>query len=161
MKLLVDQYMAYDRWANTRFVERLLQEPAEVLDAHVPSSFPSLRTTMLHVRDAGHVWLCRLSGAPHRWPAQDDTSLHTVMPHLQRLHDHVCGLDEEGLLAEHAYADLKGNVHRQPAWQMIMHCINHGTQHRGQLITMMRALGLAEIPANDLVVFQRSAAARG
>ena len=53
------------------------------------------------------------------------------------------------------YRDLRGNAHRQSAWQMIMHCCNHSTQHRGQLITQMRQLGLEEIPATDLVRFWR------
>jgi uncharacterized damage-inducible protein DinB len=38
---------------------------------------------------------------------------------------------------------------------MLLHCFNHSTQHRGQVITMMRTVGLVDIPANDLVVFQR------
>jgi uncharacterized damage-inducible protein DinB len=37
-----------------------------------------------------------------------------------------------------------------------LHCFNHSTQHRGQLITMMRTLGLDRIPATDLIVYQRS-----
>jgi uncharacterized damage-inducible protein DinB len=44
----------------------------------------------------------------------------------------------------------------QPAWQLILHCLNHSTQHRGQLISQMRALGMEDIPANDLVVYQRT-----
>lgn len=157
---LIRHYAAYGLWANTRFVERLANETSEVLDKPVPSSFPSLRATLLHIRDAEQVWWCRLNGVPHRWPAEDATDLATVMTHAHRFHDHVHGLGEAELLAVHAYADLRGNTFRQPAWQMIMHCINHGTQHRGQLITMMRALGLKDIPANDLVVFQRGLAAK-
>jgi uncharacterized damage-inducible protein DinB len=53
------------------------------------------------------------------------------------------------------YPDLRGNLHRQPVWQLLLHCFNHSTQHRGQVITLMRTLGLGDIPANDLVVFQR------
>jgi uncharacterized damage-inducible protein DinB len=156
MKQLIDHFAAYDSWANARFVDRLLQEPDEVLDRQVPGSFPSLRATLLHIRDAEHVWYCRLTGTRHSWPASADMDLRSVLAHGQLFHDHVLGLDEEALEVVHDYTDLKGNVHRQPAWQMIMHCCNHSTQHRGQLITMMRTLELSRIPANDMVVFQRS-----
>lgn len=150
------QYVAYGLWANTRFTDRLMQETDAVLDRPWPSSFPSLRATLLHIRDAEQVWYCRLNGVPSRWPAEPDASLDTVMVHAQRFAEHVLDLDEAAMLRVIEYADLKGRMYRQPAWQMIMHCVNHSTQHRGQLITGMRILGLGDIPPNDLVVFQRT-----
>jgi uncharacterized damage-inducible protein DinB len=39
---------------------------------------------------------------------------------------------------------------------MLMHAFNHASYHRGQAVTIMRQLSLEEIPALDLVVFQRS-----
>lgn len=149
------QYVAYGFWANTRFTERLAQETDAVLDRPWPSSYPSLRATLLHIRDAEQVWFCRLNGVPSQWPAEPDGSLETVLRHAQRFAEHVLGLDEAALLRVMEYADLKGRIHHEPAWQMIMHCVNHSTQHRGQLITGMRILGLGDIPPNDLVVFQR------
>jgi uncharacterized damage-inducible protein DinB len=156
MKQLLEQFADYDLWANTRFVERLQRESDAVLDRPVPNSFPNLRATMLHIRDAEHAWWCRLTGSPVRWPAEEDRALVTLLPHTQRLHALVHAMDPGALYAHHVYNDLRGNMHHQPAWMMLLHCLNHSTQHRGQLITMMRALGLSEIPANDLVVFQRT-----
>jgi uncharacterized damage-inducible protein DinB len=156
MEQLLEHFADYDLWANTRFVERLQRETDEVLDRPVPNSFPSLRATLLHIRDAEHVWWCRLTGTRSRWPAEEDRAIATLLPHSTRLHELVHAFDATALKAVHEYHDLRGNAHRQPAWMMLLHCLNHSTQHRGQLITMMRALGLAEIPANDLVVFQRT-----
>lgn len=156
MKTLLDQYANYGRWANERFVSRLQELPDAVLDSPVPSSFPSLRATLLHIRDAEHVWWCRLTNVTTRWPAQPEQDIATLLPHTERLRTLVHERGTNALLLEHTYTDLRGNAHTQPAWQMIMHCLNHSTQHRGQLITMMRILGLSGIPANDLVVYQRS-----
>jgi uncharacterized damage-inducible protein DinB len=47
-------------------------------------------------------------------------------------------------------------AHVQPVWQMLLHCFNHASYHRGQVVTMMRQFDLDEIPALDLVVYQRS-----
>jgi uncharacterized damage-inducible protein DinB len=138
-------------------VERLQREPDELLDRAVTSSFPSLRSTLLHIRDAENAWMHRLEGlAPVPWPAEKDRSIGTVLKYSQRLHDLVLGHDEGWLLHSVTYHDLRGNEHIQARWEMLIHCFNHGTQHRGQLITMMRTLGLSEIPANDLIVYQRS-----
>lgn len=156
IKPLLDQLAGYDLWANTRFVERLQREPAEVLDRPVPNSFPSLRATLLHIRDAENAWSCRLTGARATWPAETDTSIESLLKYTVRLRDLVIGMDEAALVSERTYQDLRGNTHIQAVWPMLMHCFNHSTQHRGQLITMMRALGLEGIPANDLVVYQRT-----
>jgi uncharacterized damage-inducible protein DinB len=153
---LLRHYAGYAHWANTRFVERLSTEPDELLDRTVASSFPSLRATLLHIRDADHAWLCRLTGAQLAWPAEPSVTLDTVVAHSSRLLAHVQALDEAAAQQVLEYKDLRGNVHAQPAWQMLLHCFNHGTQHRGQLITMMRGLGMDRIPANDMVVYQRS-----
>lgn len=153
---LLHEYAAYDHWANERFAERLSQEPDQVLDAHASSSFPSLRKTLLHIRDAECAWTCRIVGEPVRWPAEESLEIKSLLAHSLRLHDLVLGMDEAELRSERAYRDLKGNEHRSLVWRMLMHCFNHSTQHRGQLITQMRQLGLETIPANDLIVHQRS-----
>ncbi len=155
MKELLDHYARYDHWANTRFVERLQREPDEVLDRPVSSSFPSLRSTLLHIRDAENVWWGRLTGGKTTWPAEASTEIATLLPYSERLKAWVEQADEGELKRMAEYPDLRGNLHRQPVWQMLLHCFNHSTQHRGQVITLMRSVGLVDIPANDLVVFQR------
>ncbi|MBK8227881.1 MAG: DinB family protein [Flavobacteriales bacterium] len=156
MMTLLREFADYDHWANTRFVERLTEESEETLDALAPSSFPSLRKTVLHIRDAECAWTHRLQGTPVRWPAEPSMAVGTLITHCERLRELVHGMDEAGFASERAYRDLKGNEHRSPVWRMLLHCFNHSTQHRGQLITQMRMLELERIPANDLVVFQRS-----
>lgn len=153
---LIDHYAAYDLWANTLFVRRLDREPDELLDREVAGSFPSLRKTILHLRDAEAAWLCRLMGTPQRWPADDNASVGNLLTHVTRMRDHVQKLTTAAIEKIHVYKDLKGNTHHAPAWQMLMHCFNHSTYHRGQLVAMMRTLGMDEIPHSDLVVYQRS-----
>ena len=157
MPPIIEQLASYNLWANTRFTERALHGPEELIDREVSSSFPSLRATLLHIRDAENAWMHRLEGiAPVPWPAEADRSIETLPKYSTRLRDLVLGKDEDWLLGTVAYHDLRGNTHEQVRWQMLLHCFNHGTQHRGQLITMMRTLGMDGIPANDLVVYQRT-----
>ncbi|MBL7957375.1 MAG: hypothetical protein JNM49_05385 [Flavobacteriales bacterium] len=153
---LLHEYADYDLWANERFVERLGRESDSVLDAHAPSSFPTLRRTLLHIRDAECAWACRIAGEPVRWPAEPSLEVVTLLAHSKRLRDLVHGMDGAALLSDRVYRDLKGNEHRSTVWRMLMHCFNHSTQHRGQIITQMRQLGLEGIPANDLIVHQRA-----
>ncbi|MBL7940998.1 MAG: DinB family protein [Flavobacteriales bacterium] len=156
MKIILDQLADYGLWANTRFVQRLQREADEVLDRNVPSSFPSLRSTLLHIRDAENAWHARLRGVPVIWPASPERAIEDLLKYTLQLRDLARSYDDADLGSTVLYHDLRGNEHRQTRWHMLLHCFNHSTQHRGQLITMMRALGLEDIPANDLVVFQRS-----
>jgi uncharacterized damage-inducible protein DinB len=153
---LLRHLAAYNLWANTRFVERLAKEPDEVLDRHVESSFPSLRSTLMHIRNAENTWWCRIHDVPFQWPAEANERPENLLVYSKRLKDHVQGCNAGDMERTIVYADLRGNRHEQAQWEILLHCFNHSTQHRGQLITMMRALALGDIPANDLVVHQRA-----
>ena len=50
---------------------------------------------------------------------------------------------------------LKREMFKQPVWQMILHVFNHGTYHRGQLINMLRQLGVEKISQTDFIVWSR------
>ncbi len=39
-----------------------------------------------------------------------------------------------------------------PAWQIVMHVVNHATLHRGQIVAMLRQLGVTP-PATDIVFY--------
>ena len=53
------------------------------------------------------------------------------------------------------YYNLKKEMFKQPVWQMILHVFNHGTYHRGQLINMLRQLGVEKIPKTDFILWSR------
>ena len=155
MKEIIHHYAAYDLWANTRMVERLQREDDTVLDRHVKSSFPSLRLTVLHLRDAGNAWYHRVSGRPIIPFAEGQNGMDPLLKQSVAMNDMVRGMEEERLLERVSYTNLKGDPFTQPRWQMLMHCFNHASYHRGQLVTIMRQLDLGEVPNTDLIGYQR------
>jgi uncharacterized damage-inducible protein DinB len=40
-------------------------------------------------------------------------------------------------------------------YQILLHLANHNTYHRGQLVNMLRQLGVEKIPQTDFVVWSR------
>jgi uncharacterized damage-inducible protein DinB len=42
---------------------------------------------------------------------------------------------------------------------MIVHVVNHGSYHRGQVATMLRQLGAKPAQSSDMIVFFRESAA--
>ena len=53
------------------------------------------------------------------------------------------------------YQNIKGIPFHNSIFEIITHLMNHGTYHRGQLVTMLRGAGSTPIPATDLIVFYR------
>lgn len=153
---VIHHYASYDLWANTRIAERLSREPDSVLDVPVKSSFPSLRATLMHIRNAHNAWFQRLSGVPQTWPAEPGEAFASFLKHVHVMNGYALSLSADELLAEVLYRDLKGNQHMSLRWEALMHAFNHATYHRGQLITMMRESGLEEVPGTDLIQYQRS-----
>ena len=56
-----------------------------------------------------------------------------------------------------AYQNSKKEQFKQPVFEVLVHLFNHGTYHRGQLVTLLRQLNVQKIPATDFIVFSRSA----
>ena len=63
---------------------------------------------------------------------------------------------DENLQREFYYKNIKGDSFRSAVWQVLHHLFNHGTYHRGQLVTMMRELGVTAIPATDFIHWYRT-----
>jgi len=58
-------------------------------------------------------------------------------------------------VTEISYSDMSGNPWKQPLWQLILHVVNHGTHHRGQVSGFLRAMGHVP-PKLDLVNYYRA-----
>jgi uncharacterized damage-inducible protein DinB len=64
-------------------------------------------------------------------------------------------LDDTALHSKLIYKNSKGEEFLQPVSEVLLQVFNHGTYHRGQLVTMMRALGEVNLPATDFILFMR------
>lgn len=155
MKKIIHLYSGYDLWANTRMVERLQRESEAFLDQPVMSSFPSLRSTVLHIRDAGNAWYQRIAGPAGMPYAEGSKRIGSLLELGTAFDMAVRGMDEKRLLEQVTYTNSKGASFTQPRWQMLLHVFNHATYHRGQLVSIMHQLELGEIPGTDMVAYQR------
>ena len=142
---------------RARIVERLQRENEGVLDRHVKSSFPSLRLSIAHIRDASNAWYERIFETPL---LELDKGIGALLKMSVAMNDKVQALDDEQLLRTVTYANSKGVKYTQARWQLLTHCFNHASYHRGQVITIMRQLDLTDIPNTDMVAYQRLLLAR-
>ena len=73
---------------------------------------------------------------------------------IDRRTQFVSGLDEERLAADFHYKLLSGDASSMPLVDQMQHVVNHATMHRGQIVGMIRQLGI-DPPATDLLFYLR------
>jgi uncharacterized damage-inducible protein DinB len=132
----------------------------EQLHNTIESSFNSVFKTILHIWDAEYIWLQRMQGNSIKdWPSKmmdkEGFSTNLFLANSANFNDFVNGVKDSFFEQNCEYTNLKGEKFITPFGTVIMHCMNHGTYHRGQLVTMFRQLGLHEIPSTDLITFER------
>jgi uncharacterized damage-inducible protein DinB len=129
---------------------------AEQLDRSLGASHASILRTFRHVHDGERVWLQRLvEGGSKRLPSgpAPEHSFEFLVqswPELWRGYRKWLESASDADLVEELSTVLPdGGDFSVPRWQIVLHAINHSTFHRGQIVSMLRALGV-QPPNTDL-----------
>jgi uncharacterized damage-inducible protein DinB len=162
------ELLLYTLWADRLFLSALVDVRPEDLVRDTGSSFPSVLATMAHVLGAERTWLSRLSGQPaDRVPGvadfPDRESLTAAWADTSaELEFLLAALTAEQLHADLTWSNTRGDTFTRPLWQPLLQLVNHGTYHRGQVVTQLRQLGY-KAPQSDLIRFflEKSAATAG
>lgn len=153
---LIRKQTAANLWANERYVNWLKSVSEELLFKTIPSSFPSIEETLIHIWDVERYWLAivQQTTLPESFRLNGfHGTLEDVFTGLiQKSNDfktYVYSLDEEDLLEERKL-DTPWVKGVQPQYDFILHAMNHSIYHRGQIVTIARNMGLDEnIPMGD------------
>lgn len=161
MKEIIVQYAAYNAWANNLLLNAVLELTQEQQHVEIKSSFSSVHKTFLHLLDAESIWWQRMKLQERiEVPSQNDTGdMRSLGVQLQQQDKQwqawVTATNELALQHEFIYFNSKKERFKQPVYQMLLHLFNHGTYHRGQIVTMLRQLGIKKIPSTDFIVWCR------
>lgn len=156
----ISQLYDYNAWANQQALSGAEKLSAEQFTRPMGSSFSSVRDTLGHICGAEWIWLERFLGRspsalPNAGQFSDVESLRNQwMAQGTLLLDFVRGITQADLDREFEYKTLRFGIYRNPLWQSMMHVVNHGTYHRGQVTTMLRQLGVQPL-LMDLMHFYR------
>ena len=158
-----DIYALYEfnSWAKSKIVGVAETLTPEQFTKDMNSSHGGVHGTLVHIMGAEEIWL-------KRWKGESPTSLYTaadfptfdgMVSHWDMLEHDLMGFchmlkSEVDIMRVVAYRDMKGNPHSEPLWQLMQHLVNHSTYHRGQVVTMLRQLGVKPV-STDLVYFYR------
>ncbi len=162
MKEFLLDYIRYNFWANQRLTKYITEHcSAEQVDQEIASSFPSLKKTLLHIYGAESIWLQRLIGdSPKVWKGSSFSGgVNELAEEISSVNlefiafAQSCG--EAFLLSPFKYNNLEGKEFTNSRSEVILHCVNHSTFHRGQLITILRQLGFTQLLSTDYITYCR------
>lgn len=153
---MMRRYTAYNHWANQQPADWLRTASEEDLHREIESSFSSLQETVLHIWSAEYLWLqivkdesAENNPAKHFSGSKEDL-LKGWLQASENFNNHVQTMSLEDLQAKRPKSRGEGYT---VIADMIHHCMNHSTYHRGQLITMGRQAGLQDPPRTDFIYY--------
>lgn len=154
---ILEQY-EYHHWATRRALNAVASLTMAQLDKSWGGSFGTGRALVRHVVGVERLWLERWNGRspkelsefPPTWSGRDFLRAWETIETEQR--EYLSELTRDMLLGELTYTNFKGDrlTYRLP--EVLAHVVNHGTYHRGQIVHLLRDLGLPA-PSTDYLVF--------
>lgn len=155
----------YTEWANELVLDAAAQLSEEQLRQDFSISHGSIFGTLLHMAGAEWIWLERWHGRSPQgaeawslWKAESCADLATLNERWREVVDRrarfTAELDQSQLPANLPFKLISGVAGSLPLAGQMQHVVNHATLHRGQVVGMIRQLGLTP-PSTDLLFYLR------
>ena len=156
------QLAHYNLWANQKLINNIIPNDKFIWGKEVKSSFNTIAKTILHITDAQDIWLSRLRGESLTiWPSSNLASEHpSAIGHMLIESSHRFFAFMDAQLPTYPtkiiqYENMKGITFYNTVEEIVTHVMNHSTFHRGQLITLLRELGIDKFSSTDMITFFR------
>ena len=150
-------HIRYSGWASRKVMNAVLALSPEDRAKPMGVSHESLAKTLAHIYFADSIWYSRIADRSYPVTSHDALpSLDFVVeewPRLQARWEAWADAATDADIARQVpfKSRFVGNA-GLPAWQIVMHVVNHATLHRGQIVAMLRQLGMTP-PATDIVFY--------
>ena len=155
----------YTEWANGLALKAAAELSDEDLRRDFKISHCSIFATLLHMAAAEWIWLERWHGrspagkeAWSLWTTDSCADLEVLNQRwrevIERRAQLISELEEPVLANELPFKLLSGDPNSLRLVDQMQHVANHATLHRGQVVGMIRQLGIAP-PATDLLFYLR------
>lgn len=151
--------IAYNFWAHRRVWGCIEHLTDDQFVQDVGYSFGSVRNQVVHLINVDERWLARISGAelpdhidPEAFPTRAAVRERWDMTEA-KMRAYLATLRDADLSEVIEY-DMphRGGIKRNARWQILVHVVNHGTDHRAQILAMLHQLG-ASTTEQDLMFY--------
>jgi len=163
MAMLADvlrNHVNYHAWASSRLIDAASELNPQELTRDFATADHNVLGTLVHVYAADRIWLGRIEGNPPARFLVPEQDMHLAVLKsdwpalLERWKQWGALLTEDSIHRDISYKSTKGDAFVTPTWQIVLHVVNHGTHHRGQVSGFLRAMGRIP-PSLELTAFYR------
>ncbi len=134
----------HNLWANDRLFALCAGLSAEQLAAEAAGVYGTIQDTLEHIAHAERAYLHRLqTGQPYRRPA--DAPPPSLAELQDSIHDSGKGLITAALQVrpgDTVMLDWDGTPREVPSTIILTQAINHATEHRSQIMTILTQVGI-------------------
>ena len=155
----VRTHIDYTGWASRKLLDAALKLAPEQLSRDMSISHHSILETLAHIHFGDRVWFSRMVD-----PSIEVYRTDNLLPPdrlaqewaaiQKRWEEWAGGLTDADVARVVSYTNPKGQPEKMPVGKIVLHVVNHGTLHRGQVMAMLRQLGIRP-PATDLIAYLR------
>jgi len=154
------ELFAYNAWANRQLFDAADALPIDLYQRDLKSSHGGIHGTLAHIVWAEHLWLNRWLTQPNP-PVAQGKDLRTAADVRARWEAveaergrFLSQLSDARLMDTRLVKPSTGGEYAHTFSQMFRHTVDHSSYHRGQVVTMLRQLGVAP-PVTGLIFFYR------
>lgn len=127
-------HIRYSGWASRKLMDAVRALPPDDATRPTGISHGSIVGTLSHIHFADRIWYSRVVD-----PAEEVikeagfATLEARWPEIQQKWERWAdSLDQAGVDRVIRYTGLGDKTFENPAWQIVMHVVNHATLHRGK-----------------------------
>jgi uncharacterized damage-inducible protein DinB len=137
----------YNAWANNRVLSAAAKLTAEQFLAAAAASYDSIQDTLVHTMSGQWIWLSRWRGMSPGAMLESAKfpDLASIRYRWREIEDHtkqfITNLDSNQLSEDVVYLNTSGVQWVYPLWQLMIHQVNHATQHRSEVALMLTHFG--------------------
>jgi uncharacterized damage-inducible protein DinB len=156
------QMFNYHTWANQTILGRIKELPSSVLSQEAGSSFIDIAHALSHIYAVDTMWYLVLTGTGMPEALQETYPLNgAILNSVDEYAGVFARLAEQYREWFSSQADLEQTLQLDNPYigvretslaEIVLHLVNHGTYHRGNITTMLRQLGYAST-MTDLILF--------
>lgn len=155
----VRELFEYNAWANRRLFEALAAVPTDDYLRDLKSSFGGLHGTLAHIVSAERLWLARWRGTVGSLLKGSEVGslaeLRTLWDGVEAERtEYLSQLTTPMLDSEIVIKPTTGGQFVHTLRQTLQHAVDHSSYHRGQIVTLMRQVGVKP-PSTGLIGFYR------
>ncbi len=145
MNEILVEYFKHNLWANLRLLDACERLTDAQLDASVPGTYGTIRNTLVHLFGAEQRYVTRLSGEQPEEPVRESEGFHSrevLRRSAVRSGEALVALAGRAEPGQVLHVTYHGQPQTLPGFIPFLQAINHATEHRSHISTVLSQQGL-------------------